>query len=114
MVPIAASAILLVAVAAADLGAAAAATDTVIELKNPESEKGEGIGIELRGIVIIPGRSLAMLERRNSKTVIRASEGQKVGDWTIERILSDRVVLSRGEARQELKLAKEIQREHRR
>ena len=79
-----------------------------------ESERPEGIGIELRGIVIIPGRSLAMLERRNSKTVIRASEGQKVGDWTIERILSDRVVLSRGEARQELKLAKEIQREHRR
>ena len=79
-----------------------------------ESERPEGIGIELRGIVIIPGRSLAMLERRNSKTIIRASEGQKVGDWTIERILSDRVVLSRGEARQELKLAKEIQREHRR
>ena len=79
-----------------------------------EFERPEGIGIELRGIVIIPGRSLAMLERRNSKTVIRASEGQKVGDWTIERILSDRVVLSRGEARQELKLAKEIQREHRR
>ena len=104
MVPIAASAILLVAVAAADLGAAAAATDTVIELKNPESEKGEGIGIELRGIVIIPGRPLAMFERPNSKTVIRAGVGQKVGDWTIERILADRVVLSRGEARRELKL----------
>ena len=104
MVPIAASAILLVAVAAANLGGAAAATDTVIELKNLESEKGEGIGIELRGIVIIPGRPLAMFERPNSKTVIRAGVGQKVGDWTIERILADRVVLSRGEARRELKL----------
>ena len=101
----AASAILLVAVAAANLGGATATTDTVIELKNPQSERPEGIGIELRGIVIIPGRSLAMLERRNSKTVIRAREGQKVGDWTIERILADRVVLSRGEARRELKLS---------
>lgn len=105
MVPIAASAILLVAVAAANLGGATVTTDTVIELKNPQSERPEGIGIELRGIVIIPGRSLAMLERRNSKTVIRAREGQKVGDWTIERILSDRVVLRRGETRRELKLS---------
>ncbi|MCH9053451.1 MAG: DUF2927 domain-containing protein [Proteobacteria bacterium] len=101
----AASAILLVAVAAANLGGATATTDTVIELKNPQSERPEGIGVELRGIVIIPGRSLAMLERRNSKTVIRAREGQKVGDWTIERILADRVVLRRGETRRELKLS---------
>ncbi len=105
MVHIAASAILLVAVAAANLAGATATTDTVLELKGPQSERPEGIGIELRGIVIIPGRPLAMLERPNSKTVIRAREGQKVGDWTIERILADRVVLSRGEARQELKLS---------
>ena len=105
MVPIAASAILLVAVAAANLGGATVTTDTVIELKNPQSERPEGVGIELRGIVIIPGRSLAMLERRNSKTVIRAREGQKVGDWMIERILADRVVLRRGETRRELKLS---------
>ena len=101
----AASAILLVAVSAANLGGATATTDTVIELKNPQSERPEGVGIELRGIVIIPGRSLAMLERRNSKTVIRAREGQKVGDWMIERILADRVVLRRGETRRELKLS---------
>lgn len=104
MVPIAASAILLVAVAAANLGVATVTTDTVIELKNPQSERPEGVGIELRGIVIIPGRPLAMFERPNSKTVIRAGVGQKVGDWTIERILADRVVVRRGEARRELKL----------
>ena len=90
MVPIAASVILLVAVAAANLAGATVTTDTVLEL---------------RGIVIIPGRPLAMLQRRNSKTVIRAREGQKVGDWTVERILADRVVLSRGGTRRELKLS---------
>jgi hypothetical protein len=90
MVPIAASAILLVAVAAANLAGATVTTDSVLEL---------------RGIVIIPGRPLAMLQRRNSKTVIRAREGQKVGDWTIERILADRVVLRRGGTRRELKLS---------
>jgi hypothetical protein len=90
MVPIAASAILLVAVAAANLAGATVTTDSVLEL---------------RGIVIIPGRPLAMLQRRNSKTVIRAREGQKVGDWTVERILADRVVLSRGGTRRELKLS---------
>ena len=105
MVPIVATAILLVAVAAADLAGAAVTTDSVIEHKTPRSERPEGMGIELRGIVIIPGRPLAMFERPNSKTVIRARVGQKVGDWTIERILADRVVLSRGEARRELKLS---------
>lgn len=105
MVPIAASAILLVAVAAANLGAATVTTETVIELKGRQSGRPEGIGIDLRGIVIIPGRSLAMFERPNSKTVIRARVGQKVGDWTIERILADRVVVRRGETRRELKLS---------
>jgi hypothetical protein len=59
----------------------------------------------LIGVLIAPGVTVALLrpEEPNAK-VARVKPGESVGDWRLETILPNRVVLRKGQATQELML----------
>lgn len=59
----------------------------------------------LLGVLIAPGSPVALLrpDEPNAK-VLRLRPGESVGDWQLETILPNRVILRRGQATQELML----------
>jgi general secretion pathway protein N len=59
----------------------------------------------LIGVLIAPGSTVALLrpEEPNAK-VLRVKPGESVGDWRLETILPNRVVLRKGQAPRELLL----------
>lgn len=59
----------------------------------------------LIGVMIVPGSAVALLrpEEPNAK-VLRVKPGESVGDWRLETILPNRVVLRKGQTTQELAL----------
>lgn len=59
----------------------------------------------LIGVMISPGLTVALLRpaEPNAK-VVRVKPGESVGDWRLEMILPNRVVLRKGQATQELTL----------
>ncbi len=57
----------------------------------------------LVGIVISAHERLALIEHGQPPHVERLSEGQEIDGWSVEKILPDRVVLGRADARIEVK-----------
>ncbi len=58
----------------------------------------------LIGVLISDGVRMALIRRSRASDYIRVEEGQEIDGWRIERIVSDRVVIRNGEAREELVL----------
>lgn len=64
---------------------------------------GRSSAFTLVGIVISTHERLALVEHGQPPRVERLSEGQEIDGWTVEKILPDRVVLARADARIEVK-----------
>ena len=62
------------------------------------------LGLSLVAVVIAPGERHALVQRGNPPHLDRITEGQDIDGWTVESIQLDRVVLSRGDGRVELKV----------
>jgi hypothetical protein len=89
--------------------AAVTARPLFIQDRRPVAESASGsVGpwssLTLAGIVIAPGSREALIRHGTPATVVHLREGQTVDGWTLRSILSDRVVLSNGAERHELRL----------
>ena len=58
----------------------------------------------LVGVFISDGVRMALIRRSRASDYIRVEEGQVIDGWRIERIVPDRVVISKGGTREELVL----------
>jgi hypothetical protein len=62
------------------------------------------LGLSLVAVVITSGERHALVQRGNPPHLDRIGEGQQIDGWTVESIQLDRVVVSRGDRRVELKV----------
>jgi hypothetical protein len=60
--------------------------------------------LSLAGVLLTPGRKVALLRIDNDPKVMHVGEGQQAGGWLIETIRADRVVVRRGESSGEVVL----------
>ena len=58
----------------------------------------------LIGVLISDGVRMALIRRSRAGDYIRVEEGQEIDGWRIERIVPDRVVIRKGDTREELVL----------
>lgn len=61
-------------------------------------------GILLTGVVLAPSGKLALVRTPDEKAPRQVSQGQRVLDWTVEKIFTDRIVLRAGARTVEIKL----------
>lgn len=78
------------------------------EVPIPKPVLNQEIKARLAGIVITPKERFALLQKPRETEPIRLSEGQNFEGWVVESILADRIVLSRGDNRQEVMIQDEI------
>ena len=73
--------------------------------EEPPAASGPEQKLTLLGVMIAPSVKKALLrpEEPNAKTV-RISPGETVGEWRLEAVFSDRVVLRKGQSTEELPL----------
>lgn len=60
----------------------------------------------LTGIVTTDSGAVAFLRLAGQPSVVRATAGDAIGDWRVDRILADRIVLRHGDRLEELKVGK--------
>jgi len=76
-------------------------------VESPEPVSAAPISLSLTAVVINGAQRMALLQGQVAGAgLIRAEEGQTVEGWLVEKVLPERVVLSRGEEQQELMLRK--------
>lgn len=56
----------------------------------------------LVGVLISDGLRMALIRRGRASDYTRVEEGQEIDGWRIERIVADRVVIRKGDTREEL------------
>jgi hypothetical protein len=61
-------------------------------------------GVTLVGVVLASGEHRALIEHGKPPRLDHFTEGQEMDEWTVEAIRIDRVVLSHGDSRVEVKL----------
>jgi hypothetical protein len=59
------------------------------------------LGFRLDGVIIMGAQKRAIIKQADGRTA-RVGEGDKIGEWVVRQIESDRVVLAAGERRLEL------------
>ncbi len=71
-----------------------------------QAQPAPALDFVLTGIVTTDGGAIAFLRLKGQPGVVRATAGQEIRGWRVDRILPDRIVLRHGDRLQELKVGK--------
>ena len=72
-------------------------------LPSGESGDARSSAFTLVGIIVSAGESRALIAHGQPPRLERVTEGQEIDGWTVEKVLPDRVILERADARIEVK-----------
>ena len=72
----------------------------------PQVQAAPELDLLLTGVVTADSGAIAFLRLKGRPPIVRATAGQTVQGWRVDQILPDRIVLSHGESRRELRVGK--------